>query len=148
MKKRTALAVLVLTLTLAFAAHVLLAQTQDSEKKNVKAKTEECGKKASGCCAEKADKTCCKAGEQTACPVTGEAVNKEVFTEYKDQKVYFCCASCKTAFEKDPEKYAAKLKTCGEDCSKDCCKGGNMEGCKSDTKEGCKGSDCKKEKTG
>lgn len=49
------------------------------------------------------------ATEQTTCPVMGGAINKEIFTEYKGQKVYFCCPACKPEFEKDPEKYLAKL---------------------------------------
>jgi YHS domain-containing protein len=47
--------------------------------------------------------------EQTVCPVTGEKIDKNIFVEYKGKKVYFCMESCKTAFEKDPEKYIAKL---------------------------------------
>lgn len=47
--------------------------------------------------------------EQTTCPVMGGAINKDLFTEYKGKKVYFCCAGCKEQFEKDPEKYIAKL---------------------------------------
>ena len=47
--------------------------------------------------------------EQTVCPVTGEKINKNIFVEYKGKKVYFCMESCKQAFEKDPEKYIAKL---------------------------------------
>ena len=49
------------------------------------------------------------AAEQTTCPVMGGAINKDIFTEYKGKKVYFCMESCKTAFEKDPEKYITKL---------------------------------------
>jgi len=37
------------------------------------------------------------------------AINKNLFTEYKGKKVYFCCAGCKGKFEKEPEKYIAKL---------------------------------------
>jgi YHS domain-containing protein len=47
--------------------------------------------------------------EQTTCPVTGEPIDKNIFVEYKGKKVYFCCADCKGLFEKEPEKYAAKL---------------------------------------
>ncbi len=49
------------------------------------------------------------ATEQTVCPVMGGPINKDIFTEYKGKKVYFCMESCKAAFEKDPEKYIAKL---------------------------------------
>jgi len=47
--------------------------------------------------------------EQTTCPVTGDKIDKNVFVEYKGKKVYFCCSMCKGTFEKDPEKYVAKL---------------------------------------
>ena len=47
--------------------------------------------------------------EQTVCPIMGGKINKSVFTEYKGKKVYFCCAGCKPTFEKNPEKYIAKL---------------------------------------
>jgi YHS domain-containing protein len=47
--------------------------------------------------------------EQTTCPVMGGTINKEIFTEYKGKKVYFCCPMCKPKFEKDPEKYISKL---------------------------------------
>ena len=47
--------------------------------------------------------------EQTICPVMGLAINKNLFTMYKGKKVYFCCPGCKLEFEKNPEKYLAKL---------------------------------------
>lgn len=47
--------------------------------------------------------------EQTVCPIMGAAINKELFTEYKGKKVYFCCAGCKEKFEQAPEQYLAKL---------------------------------------
>jgi YHS domain-containing protein len=50
------------------------------------------------------------AAEQTVCPVMkDQPLNKEIFVEYKGKKVYFCCESCKAAFEKDPEKYIKDL---------------------------------------
>ncbi|MFZ0034579.1 MAG: YHS domain-containing protein [Sedimentisphaerales bacterium] len=57
---------------------------------------------------QQADKVAAEA-EQTICPVMGGKINKNIFTEYKGKKVYFCCAGCKETFEKDPEKYIAKL---------------------------------------
>ncbi len=62
--------------------------------------------------AEEANKTAASAAaevEQTVCPVTGEKIDKNIFVVYKGKKVYFCMESCKAAFEKDPEKYIAKL---------------------------------------
>jgi len=47
--------------------------------------------------------------EQTTCPVMGGAIDKNLFTEYKGKKVYFCCPDCKAKFEAEPEKYIAKL---------------------------------------
>jgi YHS domain-containing protein len=47
--------------------------------------------------------------EQTTCPVMGGQINKNIFVEYKGKKVYFCCPSCLEEFNKNPEKYIAKL---------------------------------------
>ena len=49
------------------------------------------------------------AAEQKTCPVMEGTINKKLYTEYKGKKVYFCCAGCKTKFEKNPEKYLDKL---------------------------------------
>src|SRR3972149_1469438 len=47
---------------------------------------------------------------QTTCPVMdGNPIDKNVFTEYKGQKVYFCCPACIDKFKAEPEKYAANL---------------------------------------
>ena len=45
------------------------------------------------------------AAGQTMCPIMNLAINKDLFTEYKGKKVYFCCPGCKPEFE----KYLAKL---------------------------------------
>jgi YHS domain-containing protein len=50
----------------------------------------------------------------TTCPVSGEKLNGEmgkpfVFA-YKNQEVKLCCKSCKKDFDKDPEKYMAKIR--------------------------------------
>lgn len=57
----------------------------------------------------KAKEAAVAAIEQTTCPVLGGPIDKNVFTEYKGKKVYFCCTNCKKAFELDPEKYVSKL---------------------------------------
>ncbi len=47
---------------------------------------------------------------QTTCPVmVGNPIDKNVFVEYQDKKVYFCCPECKAKFQADPEKYLDKL---------------------------------------
>ena len=47
--------------------------------------------------------------KQTICPVMGAPIDKKYYTEYKGQKVYFCCPDCKAQFAKEPEKYLSKL---------------------------------------
>jgi len=48
--------------------------------------------------------------EQTECPVmAGQPIKKDLFTEYQGRTVYFCCQFCKGEFEKNPEKYLARL---------------------------------------
>jgi YHS domain-containing protein len=46
---------------------------------------------------------------QTTCPVMGGAINKEIFVEYRGEKVYFCCKGCDKLFQENPEQYLAKL---------------------------------------
>jgi YHS domain-containing protein len=58
---------------------------------------------------ESATQAVAAAIEQTTCPIMGQAINKDVFVEYKGKKVYFCCAGCEQKFNADPEKYVAKL---------------------------------------
>ena len=48
-------------------------------------------------------------GKQTVCPVMVMSIDKNIFTEYKGTKVYFCCPACKPEFEKDPGKYIDRL---------------------------------------
>ncbi|HEY2330069.1 MAG TPA: hypothetical protein VGI63_09690 [Verrucomicrobiae bacterium] len=48
------------------------------------------------------------------CPVSGEKLDGDmgkpyVFT-YKNQEVKLCCKGCKKDFDKDPEKYIAKVR--------------------------------------
>ena len=50
---------------------------------------------------------------QTTCPVLGGKINKEVYTDYKGQRIYFCCQGCDVEFKKDPEKYLQKMKEQG-----------------------------------
>lgn len=55
------------------------------------------------------------AEKQTTCPVMGGQINKELYTDYKGQRIYFCCMACPPEFAKDPEKYIAKLKEMGQE---------------------------------
>ena len=47
--------------------------------------------------------------EQTICPVMGGEIDRNIYTEYKGRKVYFCCAGCEKKFLTNPEKYVSKL---------------------------------------
>ena len=58
------------------------------------------------------------AAPQTACPVMGGNINKELYVDYKGERVYFCCAGCPETFKKNPEKYMKKLKAEGVELEK------------------------------
>jgi len=47
------------------------------------------------------------------CVVMGGKINKDVYVDYKGQRVYFCCAGCIKEFNKDPEKYLKRLRDAG-----------------------------------
>ena len=44
------------------------------------------------------------------CPVAGKPVKTGVTTTHDGKTVGFCCNNCKGKFEKDPAKYADKVK--------------------------------------
>lgn len=49
----------------------------------------------------------------TTCPVSGEKIGEmapPTVIIYKGQEVKFCCPDCKKDFDKDPEKYMAKIR--------------------------------------
>ena len=49
---------------------------------------------------------------QKTCPVLADnPIDKNIFVEYKGERVYFCCEDCSAKFEKEPEKYLSKLDT-------------------------------------
>jgi YHS domain-containing protein len=48
-------------------------------------------------------------GKQIACPVQGGKINKEIYTDYQGQRIYFCCPACIDIFKKDPEKHLKKM---------------------------------------
>ena len=47
---------------------------------------------------------------QVSCPVQGGKINKELYADYKGQRVYFCCPACIPIFKKDPEAYLKKMR--------------------------------------
>jgi YHS domain-containing protein len=54
-----------------------------------------------------------KGQAQTVCPVLGNKIDKNVYTDYKGKRVYFCCAGCVEPFKKNPEQYLKKMKEQG-----------------------------------
>ena len=50
---------------------------------------------------------------QTLCPVLGGNIDKQVYADYKGQRIYFCCAGCDAEFKKNPEAYLKKLEEQG-----------------------------------
>jgi YHS domain-containing protein len=46
---------------------------------------------------------------QTHCPVLGGEINKDVYTDYQGQRVYFCCEGCIATFKENPDKYMHKI---------------------------------------
>ena len=65
--------------------------------------------------AKPAKDTAAPAATQTAqiaqkiCPVLGGPIVKNMHTDYQGRRIYFCCASCKAKFSKQPDKYLANL---------------------------------------
>ena len=41
------------------------------------------------------------------CVISGDEIDKEEYTKYKDGKVYFCCGGCKSDFEEDASKFTS-----------------------------------------
>ncbi len=58
---------------------------------------------------QKSDTPQKKAVTNKECPVSGGPVAEKYRTEYKGQYVYVCCEGCLNEFNKDPEKFIAKM---------------------------------------
>jgi YHS domain-containing protein len=50
---------------------------------------------------------------QTNCPICKMKINKELYADYKGERVYFGCNACPEEFRKNPEKYVKQLKDSG-----------------------------------
>ena len=62
-------------------------------------------------------------GHLTKCPAMSKDLKTEFYTDYKGERLYFCCEECKMEFEKDPQACLEKHK------SGDCCKGKHAHKC-------------------
>lgn len=59
--------------------------------------------------ATKTAETATDAIAQKTCPVMGGKIDPKLFVDYKGRRVYFCCDACPPMFNKEPDKYIAKL---------------------------------------
>ena len=50
---------------------------------------------------------------QKLCPVLGGGIDKSVYADYQGKRVYFCCAGCIEAFNKNPQKFVQMMETEG-----------------------------------
>lgn len=50
---------------------------------------------------------------QSLCPVMGFEINRDIFTDYRHQRVYFCCPSCPPEFKQTPDKYMTQMRNQG-----------------------------------
>ena len=46
---------------------------------------------------------------QVACPVQHGKINKDLYVDYKGQRIYFCCKECIPIFNKNPEAYQKRM---------------------------------------
>jgi len=49
-------------------------------------------------------------GNQEKCPVMGFDITRELFTDYRNKRIYFCCPSCPLDFKKNPEIYIKQMR--------------------------------------
>ncbi len=47
--------------------------------------------------------------ENEICPVMGNPVDPEVYVDYKERRIGFCCPGCDDVFLEDPETYLKKV---------------------------------------
>lgn len=52
---------------------------------------------------------------QVRCPVMGGPIDGKTFTEYRGQRIGFCCDDCPKQFDAAPAKYMAKLRKASTD---------------------------------
>lgn len=57
--------------------------------------------------------TVAEAGNQRLCPVMGFEINRELYTDYMDQRVYFCCPICPPEFKQTPDQYMTEMRKQG-----------------------------------
>jgi len=59
-----------------------------------------------------------KAKAQTNCPIRGGAIDKVSFSDYKSQRIYYCCQGCDKTFLKAPDEYISEMNAKGINLAK------------------------------
>lgn len=54
-----------------------------------------------------------ESGNQQRCPVMGFEINRELYTDYMGQRVYFCCPICPPEFKQTPDKHMTRMREQG-----------------------------------
>jgi len=52
-------------------------------------------------------------GEQELCPVMGFEINRDIFTDYMNKRIYFCCSSCPSEFKDSPDRFMSEMRDIG-----------------------------------
>lgn len=50
---------------------------------------------------------------QEKCPIKGGKIDKDVYSDYKGHRIYYCCPGCDKTFLKNPDKYISQMKADG-----------------------------------
>jgi hypothetical protein len=50
---------------------------------------------------------------QTRDAFSGKLVNRDIYSDYKGKRIFFCCENSKDSFLKDPERYMRRFKELG-----------------------------------
>lgn len=46
---------------------------------------------------------------QKVCPISGEKIDKKIYSDWEGRRVFFCCRKCRSLFAADPMKYLKRL---------------------------------------
>jgi YHS domain-containing protein len=46
---------------------------------------------------------------QKICPVSGEKIDKKIYSDWNGRRVYFCCKKCRSLFPSQPDTYIKQL---------------------------------------
>lgn len=55
---------------------------------------------------------------QKTCPVMGGEIDRDLFVDHKEQRIYVCCSGCIDAVKENPEMFIKKLSEMGQNTEK------------------------------